>query len=98
MRQELFEAGQKRRLRKYGFSGERPVLLCFGGGSGSAAINAALDKALPDLLKKWDVLHIRGKGVFDKKQGYVPLEYDRTWLPPMPVRTLSCPVRAQTRC
>ena len=77
VRQELFEADRNAALKKYGFSGERPVLLCFGGGSGSAAINAALDKALPDLLKKWDVLHIRGKGVFDKKQGYVPLEYEQ---------------------
>ena len=77
VRQELFCADKTAALKKYGFSGEKPVLLCFGGGSGSAAINAALDKALPDLLKHWDILHIRGKGHFSKKEGYVPLEYEQ---------------------
>ncbi len=76
VREELFTAERGAALKKYGFSGKKPVLLCFGGGSGSAAINAALDKALPE-LSDWDVLHIRGKGDLTKKEGYVPLEYEQ---------------------
>lgn len=76
VREELFSADRNAALKKYGFSGKKPVLLCFGGGSGSAAINAALDKALPHLAD-WDILHIRGKGNFSAKEGYVPLEYEQ---------------------
>ena len=46
IRGELFSADRKAAREKYGFSDAKPVLLVFGGGSGSRAINEALRKNL----------------------------------------------------
>ena len=77
IRQELLFANKSAALIKYGFSGNKPVLLSFGGGSGSAAIGSAIEGALPELLKHFDILHIRGKnGKAPKQPGYLPLEFE----------------------
>lgn len=77
VRPALYAGDRAAALRKYGFSGNKPVLLSFGGGSGSAAIGAAIEGALPRLLETFDVLHIRGKnGNVPAKRGYVPLEFE----------------------
>lgn len=62
VREELFAASKSDALQRYGFTGNRPVLLVFGGGSGSAAVNAALRADLFSLARKYDILHICGKG------------------------------------
>lgn len=79
MRSELFTGDKKSALLKYGFSGKRPVLLVLGGGSGSVAINEALRKNLPLLSKKYDVLHLCGKGnvMQNNIKGYVQREYEK---------------------
>ena len=78
VRRELFGGERAAALSKYGFSGAKPVLLAFGGGSGSAALNAALEGALPDLLPRFDVLHIRGKnGGCPARGGYLPLSFEK---------------------
>ena len=78
VRGELFAADRAAALRRYGFSGAKPVLLCFGGGSGSAALSAALGAALPALLPRFDVLHIRGRAAgAAAKPGYVCTEFER---------------------
>ena len=78
VRRELFGGDRAAALSKYGFSGAKPVLLAFGGGSGSAALNAALEGALPDLLPHFDVLHIRGKnGGCPARGGYLPLSFEK---------------------
>ena len=61
IRKELFCCEKGRALHKFGLSGEKPVLLVFGGGSGSAALNEALDACLPRILERFAVFHIRGK-------------------------------------
>ncbi len=61
IRKELLCCERERALHKFGFSGKKPVLLAFGGGSGSAALNSALDAALPRLSEKFAIFHIRGK-------------------------------------
>ena len=78
IRRELFAGNRAQALYKYGFSGEKPVLLAFGGGSGSAALNRALEGALPALLPRCDVLHIRGRASESegRRAGYVPLAYE----------------------
>lgn len=77
VRRELFGGDRAAALSKYGFSGAKPVLLAFGGGSGSAALNRALEGALPALLPHCDVLHIRGKNAEGRgRSGYVPLAYE----------------------
>lgn len=45
-----------------------PVLLVMGGSLGAAGLNAMLDEALPDLLAKFDVVHLRG----DSPKGEAP--------------------------
>ena len=78
VREELFAGKRAAALAKYGFSGQKPVLLVFGGGSGSRAINEALRGALPHLLPRFDILHICGKGgARSRFEGYVPLEFEQ---------------------
>ena len=62
IRRELFTAERAQSLSKYGFDGTKPVLLIFGGGSGSAAINADVRRNLLALCRTYDLLHICGKG------------------------------------
>ena len=77
VRAELLRGDRGKALERYGFSGRKPVLLLFGGGSGSMAINRAAEGAMPEILKTFDVLHIRGKHTGPEKQrGYLPLAYE----------------------
>jgi len=79
VRRELFLADKARAMKKYGFGGKKPVLLFLGGGSGSKAINEAVRSALPHLSKKYDILHICGKGncVQNNFAGYIQREYEK---------------------
>ena len=78
LRRELFGADRGAALQKYGFGGEKPVLLVFGGGSGSAALNAAVRGALDALTRAYDVLHICGKTAqYPRQRGYVPLPFEK---------------------
>ena len=77
IRSELLRGDRTEALKKYGFSGKKPVLLLFGGGSGSLALNRAAEAALPEILQTFDFLHIHGKHAgAEKREGYVPLEYE----------------------
>lgn len=78
VREELFSADPAKARQKYGFSGNKPVLLVFGGGSGSAAINHALEQCLPAVLNTFDILHIRGKnGNSPQFSGYVSKDFEQ---------------------
>lgn len=46
---------------KFLFSGERPLLLVVGGGTGATAINKLIDDSKNDLLKLCNIIHITGK-------------------------------------
>lgn len=78
IRRALF-AGDRRAARaKYGFSGEKPILLALGGGSGSRAINDALRGSLGNILPRFDVLHLCGKGnlISGAPHGYVQRAFE----------------------
>ena len=78
VREELFGADPAKARLKYGFSGNKPVLLVFGGGSGSAAINRALEQCLPTILNTFDILHIRGKNQnLQQFPGYVSKDFEQ---------------------
>ena len=78
LRKELFGADRGAARKKYGFGGNKPVLLVFGGGSGSAALNAAVRGALGALICAYDVLHICGKtAAYAPQRGYVPLPFEK---------------------
>ncbi|MBO4594588.1 MAG: UDP-N-acetylglucosamine--N-acetylmuramyl-(pentapeptide) pyrophosphoryl-undecaprenol N-acetylglucosamine transferase, partial [Clostridia bacterium] len=78
LRKSLFGADKISSLYFYGLSGEKPVLLVTGGSTGSKYLNNTLRSALPDLLSKFEVLHVCGKGNLDNKlkiKGYVQTEF-----------------------
>ena len=52
-----------------GFSGEKPVLLVFGGSLGAATINNQARRVLPLLVRDFDVIHVVGKGHLDTSIG-----------------------------
>jgi UDP-N-acetylglucosamine--N-acetylmuramyl-(pentapeptide) pyrophosphoryl-undecaprenol N-acetylglucosamine transferase len=52
--------------------GQLPVLLVFGGASGSEQINSVLLKALPNIIKNYEVVHVAGKG---KKSQFIHPNY-----------------------
>ena len=79
IRKELFAGNRISGLDFCGFSINKPVLLIIGGSLGSVAINNAVRNLLPELLKKYQVIHLCGKGNLDPKlentEGYVQFEY-----------------------
>ena len=79
IRQELL-SGNPEHARSYcRFRTDRPVLLTIGGSSGSKVINEAIRAQLPALLKKYQVIHLCGKGNLDDRlistEGYAQFEY-----------------------
>lgn len=75
LRRELF--GRDRVMAKRAFGCDlRPTILVFGGGSGSKAINDCLRNCIGELCKKYNILHICGKGnkVESSLYGYIQIE------------------------
>ena len=70
LRKDLFTMDKTAALSFYGLKGDKPVILVTGGSSGAKRVNDAVRAALPKLIKKFDVLHICGKGNIDKKTAY----------------------------
>ncbi|MBD5131988.1 MAG: UDP-N-acetylglucosamine--N-acetylmuramyl-(pentapeptide) pyrophosphoryl-undecaprenol N-acetylglucosamine transferase [Clostridiales bacterium] len=62
----------------YGLSGNKPVLAVIGGSSGATALNDITVAALPELLQKFDVIHMTGKNKSGapKQNGYCPIEFE----------------------
>ena len=78
IRKSLYKASKDDALKSFGFNGKKPVLLVTGGSLGAQAINITLRKALPDLLPKFDVLHVCGKNNIAREltqKGYIQTEY-----------------------
>ncbi len=61
------------------FTTDKPVILIIGGSLGSVAINDAIRNILSDLLDKFQIIHLCGKGKLDNSlntlDGYVQFEY-----------------------
>lgn len=79
IRQELLH-GDALAARKFtGLTDDKPVILVMGGSLGAAAVNEAVRKILPTLLKDFHVIHLCGKGKLDASlsglSGYVQYEY-----------------------
>lgn len=79
IRQELLE-GSKEKARDFtGFHSEKPVILVIGGSLGAVAVNDAVRRSLPELLKDFQVIHLCGRGKLDPTlntlEGYVQYEY-----------------------
>jgi UDP-N-acetylglucosamine--N-acetylmuramyl-(pentapeptide) pyrophosphoryl-undecaprenol N-acetylglucosamine transferase len=79
IRQELFSGNKMLGLDFCGFNRNKPVLLAVGGSTGSVVVNEAIRSVLPELLKKYQVVHLCGKDKVDNNlnqvPGYVQYEY-----------------------
>lgn len=76
MRKILFGRNKQEAKKAFGFD-ERPVLIVFGGGSGSKTINENLRKIIFDICKSFNVLHVCGKGNLTDTnvKGYKQIEF-----------------------
>lgn len=79
IRQELLSGNRIAAMDLCGFSAEKPVVLVIGGSLGSVVVNTAVREALPELLDKFQVVHLCGKGKLDPAlaytKGYRQFEY-----------------------
>ena len=85
IRQQLLHGDRQKALEFTGLKGDRHILLIIGGSLGSVFINNAVRGALDDLLQKFEIIHLCGKGnldpTLDGKDGYVQYEYISKELP-----------------
>lgn len=80
IRRELFSGDKEKAYKLCNFPEvPKPVLLIIGGSLGSVAINTAVRKVLPELLEKFHIIHLCGKGNLDHQLtglvGYAQFEY-----------------------
>lgn len=79
IRNELLKGDRTQALGFCGFTPGKPVMLVIGGSIGSVFINQIVREALPELLKKYQVIHLCGKGNLDETlnqtEGYAQYEY-----------------------
>lgn len=79
IREDLFTGVKSEGLRLCGFDHEKPVLLVIGGSLGSVVINRAIHQNLKELLKKYQIIHLCGRGNLEKDfkniKGYQQFEY-----------------------
>ena len=61
IRREILGGNGLRARKRYGLSETRPLILVFGGSSGSLKINEALFGCLRSLTTAYDVMHVTGK-------------------------------------
>ena len=85
LRPELFAGDRARGLALCGFDGSKPVLMMIGGSLGAQSVNKVLREALPQLLVRYDVLHVCGRGnlaaELEGTTGYRQFEYLQEELP-----------------
>lgn len=81
IRKELLSGSKIKAADFCGFTLNKPVILVIGGSLGAVAVNEAVRHNLPELLKKYQIIHLCGKGKVDeslkKTEGYIQFEYIR---------------------
>lgn len=85
IRQELLSGSKNDATAFCGFTSDLPILMIMGGSLGSVYINNAVRGCLDELLKKYQIIHLCGKGhldaSLDNKKGYAQYEYISDNLP-----------------
>ena len=83
VREGLFSGDRAKGLSLCGFSGDKPVIMVMCGSQGSVKINQIVRDILPEITKKFDLVHLCGKG--NKADiitnGYKQFEYVNEELP-----------------
>ena len=79
IREELRKGDKLSGLNFCGFTPNTPVLMVMGGSQGALNVNKAIRDALPQLLERFQVVHLCGKGKLDNlylnTPGYIQFEY-----------------------
>lgn len=79
IRHELFSGNKITALDMCGFTANKPVIMVTGGSLGAENVNKLVRQALPELLKRFQVAHLCGKGKIDENlsntKGYAQFEY-----------------------
>ncbi len=85
IRRELLSGNRDRALCFTGMENGKPFLMVIGGSLGAQSVNEAVRSALPELLEKYNVIHLCGKGKtdpsFENREGYRQYEYIDEELP-----------------
>ncbi|WP_409341241.1 undecaprenyldiphospho-muramoylpentapeptide beta-N-acetylglucosaminyltransferase [Paenibacillus sp. MBLB4367] len=85
IRSELQAGSAERGRAMCEFTRTKPVLLVMGGSLGAKAINEAVRAKLPNLLQRFQIVHICGKGNLEREldgtRGYRQFEYVNKELP-----------------
>lgn len=79
IRHELLLGNKMAGLDLCHFNTEKPIILVVGGSTGAVRVNEAVRAILPELLKKFQVVHLCGKDKMDERlkntPGYIQFEY-----------------------
>lgn len=79
IRAELLTGNAVSGLKMCNFTTEKPIIMVIGGSLGAASVNKAVRKALPQLLTRFQIVHLCGKDKVDPSlngtEGYVQYEY-----------------------
>lgn len=85
IRKEILKGSAKKGRMFLGFHEQLPVLTIMGGSLGAKAINETVRKSLQELTKKYQIVHLCGKGNLDPAligvRGYKQFEYINNELP-----------------
>lgn len=85
IREEISKGNKEKGKEICGFSDDKEVILITGGSLGSQIINQTIRESLDELLAKFNIVHLCGKGNLDEdllgKKGYKQIEYASEELP-----------------
>ena len=85
VRDVLFKGDKDRAFKLCGFDDMKPTMLVMGGSLGSVAINNTVRSVLPELTKRYNIVHLCGKGNLETSlssmKGYKQFEYLSKELP-----------------
>ncbi len=78
IREEFFSGDKEKGRQLCGFSPDKKTILVYGGSQGAESINKVVRQLLPEILDKFQIVHVCGKNNCDASfsyQGYKQFEY-----------------------
>lgn len=78
IRKDILRGNKEKGYKFTALNKFRPIILAMGGSQGALQINGLIRQSLDELIKKFQIVHITGKGNLDigiKKEGYRQYEY-----------------------
>jgi UDP-N-acetylglucosamine--N-acetylmuramyl-(pentapeptide) pyrophosphoryl-undecaprenol N-acetylglucosamine transferase len=63
-RKEILSGSKQEAMKLFNLEENIPIILALGGGTGSLKLNEIILNALPNLLKKYQIIHLLGKGKY----------------------------------